>query len=114
MMGASKYSADAYVASQVAVEGNIAKIEIVVPAGASGNTRFHVGAGTSAMNAAYLDGEDIIPSKGSQSSLESAVTLTVDFNSTSGFKYFNITAAYKSDAAKHYNGSIGTVTVWYK
>lgn len=114
MMGANKYGSDSYVANQEAVAGSIAKIEIVVPSGASGNTRFHIGFGSSAMNAAYLDGEDVIPAKGSQSNLTSNVTLEINADVAKGYKYFNITAAYKAADAKHYNGSIATVTVYYK
>lgn len=111
--GAKKYGSNAWVANVDAIPGNIVGIKMIVPAGGSGNTRFHFGFSKTALTSSFVEGDAVKPvAEGSQSSLPSDVTMEIVPIQNGEYKYFNITAEYI--AKNQFNGSVTTVTVYYK
>lgn len=111
--GAKKYGSNAWVANVETIPGNIVGIKMIVPAGGSGNTRFHFGFSKTAFTSSFVEGDAVKPAaEGSKDSLSSDVTMEIVPVNSGDYKYFNITAEFVEK--NQFNGSATTVTVYYK
>ena len=92
----------AYFANSTPVPGNITKIEVTIPSGASGSATYYVNLFTAVKLSLLTSTDGGTPTTGKDT------TITVTAQASAGFSYFNITKT-----ASTYNGQVSKIVITY-